>query len=464
MVITLAFVLAYWARYDLQIGGDVAAENYVPINSYYILQVALTVILLLVFQFKGLYRLPRGSTWLDEVSVVTSSTTIGIAILIVLVFGFRPVSYSRLLFGFSWVTVVILLGCERAFIGQIKRVLWARGVGVERVLVVGAGRIGQRIMQNILDQPALGYRLVGFLEDEPDSVEWTIPLIRGRADKLNGLGNFADICPVVRDYEIDEVIIALPSSAHSTILSVIDQCRRWEVDFKLVPDLYEMSFTKALINEVNGVPLIGVRDSSIRGLNLYVKRTMDVILTTIALVLLSPLILLTAILIKLDSPGPVFFRQTRVGKNGTLFTAYKFRSMKEKAEEELEKLACMNEASGPLFKIRCDPRVTRVGRVLRRTSLDEVPQLFNIVLGHMSWVGPRPGLPAEVAQYDDWHLERLELIPGLTGFWQVSGRSDIAFDEMVKLDLYYAENWSLALDIIILLKTIPAVIGGKGAY
>jgi lipopolysaccharide/colanic/teichoic acid biosynthesis glycosyltransferase len=177
-----------------------------------------------------------------------------------------------------------------------------------------------------------------------------------------------------------------------------------------------------------------------------------------------PLFFLIALLIRLDSPGHVFFTQIRVGKGERLFACYKFRSMREGAEEEKETLLDLNEADGPIFKIRKDPRITRMGRILRRTSLDELPQLFNVLMGHMSMVGPRPAPPAEVQRYQPWHKRRLEVAPGMTGLWQVSGRSELSFDEMVLLDLYYIENWSPIMDLQIMLRTLPKMITGQGAY
>jgi exopolysaccharide biosynthesis polyprenyl glycosylphosphotransferase len=191
---------------------------------------------------------------------------------------------------------------------------------------------------------------------------------------------------------------------------------------------------------------------------------MDIIIASVLLVLTYPLFLLISLLVKLSSPGPIFFRQVRVGRDQMRFHAYKFRSMKSSAEEEAPKLISLNEATWPLFKMKNDPRVTTVGRFLRRTSLDELPQLINVLRGEMSLVGPRPPTPQEVEQYNAWQLRRLEVTPGITGLWQVSGRSDLPFDEMVMLDLYYISNWSLTLDFKILLRTIPAVISGRGAY
>jgi exopolysaccharide biosynthesis polyprenyl glycosylphosphotransferase len=194
------------------------------------------------------------------------------------------------------------------------------------------------------------------------------------------------------------------------------------------------------------------------------KRGLDIIASGIGLVVLSPLLGLVALAVKSDTPGPILFRQERVGKNGRPFVLYKFRSMVVGAEQEQDQLVGQNEASGPLFKIKDDPRLTRVGKIIRRMSIDELPQLHNVLRGEMSLVGPRPAVPQEVEQYQEWHRKRLEISPGLTGLWQVSGRSDLTFDEMVLLDIYYIEHWSPALDAIITLRTIPRVLFGDGAY
>jgi len=218
------------------------------------------------------------------------------------------------------------------------------------------------------------------------------------------------------------------------------------------------------VDDLGGVPMIGVKKISITGWKLVTKRAIDFTIALVGLIISSPLTLLIALAIKLDSPGPVLFRQIRVGKGGRHFVLYKFRSMREGAEEEQQKLTALNETEGPIFKIRHDPRCTRAGKFLRRTSLDELPQLYNVLRGEMSLVGPRPPLPTEVEHYEEWHKKRLEISPGMTGLWQVSGRSELSFDEMVLLDIYYIENWSAALDTEIFLRTIPKVIFGGGAY
>jgi exopolysaccharide biosynthesis polyprenyl glycosylphosphotransferase len=325
------------------------------------------------------------------------------------------------------------------------------------VLVVGAGEVGRTIMRNMVAQPELGYHVVGFVDDKPE---------RGSRDlgRLKGLGGTEQIPQVIEAQKVDAVIITLPWLYHRKILGIMAQCERAMVSVRIVPDIFQMSLSNVDVDDLNGIPLIGVKEVSIKGWNLAVKRAIDVLFAAVALVLASPMMLVTAILIRLDSPGPVIFRQDRVGRGARAFTLFKFRSMREGAEEEKAALASMNEASGPLFKIREDPRRTKLGAFLRRWSLDELPQLYNVLRGEMSLIGPRPALPSEVARYQEWHRKRLQTWPGLTGLWQVSGRSELSFDEMVLLDIYYIENWSLLMDLQIALRTIPAALLGRGAY
>jgi exopolysaccharide biosynthesis polyprenyl glycosylphosphotransferase len=232
-----------------------------------------------------------------------------------------------------------------------------------------------------------------------------------------------------------------------------------------VPDLYEVSLGRLDIDTVNGIPLMGMKDHAILGVNFIMKRVIDVTVALAILAMFSWFFLLLAVLIWIeDRGGSPLYGQTRVGRGGRYFTMSKFRSMRPGADQQLGALLEYNEAEGPIFKMRDDPRRTRVGAFMRRWSIDELPQLWNVVKGDMSLVGPRPATPREVAQYEDWQLHRLETLPGITGLWQVSGRSELGFSEQVLMDIMYIENWSLGLDLRILLRTVPAVLSGKGAF
>lgn len=458
ILINVAYFISYWIRYELEWFLPVEEMYQLPFHMFVPSAVVYTFILLLVYWGEGVYKSKRGQSWLDEAYLVLRGTVVGTAIMIVLSVWYYTTLYSRLLFYvYAPVAIIVLLTLSRWIESRIKARLRKRGIGVERVLIVGAGETGRMIIRNLAAQPELGYELVGFVDDNPE---------RGEVDlgRFKALGSTENIPNIVSQYNVDEVIITLPWMYHRKILSIMAQCERQQVRAKIVPDLFQMSLSQVGLDDLNGIPLIGVRETIIEGSNLALKRAIDVIVSALALLLLSPFMLLIAILIRLESPGSPIFKQVRLGKDGKAFTVYKFRSMRLGAEEEREQLIEFNEATGPLFKMREDPRRTRLGRFLRRLSIDEFPQFYNVLRGEMSLVGPRPPLPQEVEHYQEWQKRRLAVRPGLTGLWQVSGRSDLSFEEMVLLDLYYIENWSLALDLKIIVKTIPTLIGGTGAY
>lgn len=457
VLISVGFFIAYVARYQLQWFRPVDEEFLVPYGIYFPSSLALTLILLLIYWVEGLYDLKRKRSWLNDVYVVFRGAVTGVAALYVLSLLYRPVLYSRLIYAYAGIVVLILLAAARALQRFIEGQLRRRGYGVQHVLIVGAGEIGRTIMRNIVAQPELGYQVVGFVDDKPE---------RGNRDlgRFKGLGSTEHIPEVIQEHKVDAVIITLPWLYHRKILGIMAQCERAGVSVKIVPDLFQLSLSNVDVDDLNGIPLIGVKSVSIKGWNLAVKRALDVVLASLGLILLSPVMLLTAVLIKLESPGPVIFKQTRIGRGGRPFILFKFRSMHAGAELEQEALVDLNEARGPLFKIREDPRRTKLGTFLRRTSLDELPQLYNVLRGEMSLIGPRPAVPSEVALYQEWHKKRLQIWPGISGLWQVSGRSELSFDEMALLDIYYIENWSLLLDLEIALRTIPALLLGTGAY
>jgi len=455
--INVAFAIAYWVRYELEWIKPVAEAYYAPYKVYLPFSLILTFILLVAYAVQGLYEPEGRRSWFDETQALVSGTATGILLMVAIFFFYQPYYYSRLLLVYAAVFIVALLSLLRLCRSLILQWLRKRGIAVKRVLIVGAGEVGRRVMRNILAQPNLGYQVVGFVDDNPEKGHSNI-------GRFKGLGSIDNLPDIIRREAVEEVIITLPWMYHRKILSIMAQCEQQRVQAKIVPDLFQMSLSHMAVDDLSGIPLISVREISFGRWEHVLKRTLDLVVASVCLVLFAPLMCLIALAIKLDSPGPVLFKQVRVGKDGKEFVMYKFRSMKEGAEEELEELRKFNEADGPIFKIKDDPRCTRVGRFLRRTSLDELPQLYNVLRGEMSIVGPRPPLPSEVAQYREWHRKRLEVSPGMTGLWQVSGRSHLSFDEMVLLDLYYIENWSPLLDLKILLRTIPKVIFGDGAY
>jgi exopolysaccharide biosynthesis polyprenyl glycosylphosphotransferase len=457
ILINVAFAIAYWLRYDLQWLRAVDPAFLVPFSVFIPFALILTALLLLIYRRAGLYRLRQGTSWFDEVYAIITGTTTAIVIMAVLVFILRSIFYSRLIFFYAGAFIVLLLSLSRLIKNLWQQHMRRRGISVARAIIVGAGEVGRTVMRTIVAHPHLGYEIVGFVDDDP---------VKGTTDigRFKGLGSLDNLPLLVQDEAIDEVIITLPWQYHRKIMAIMAQCERENVRARIVPDLFQMTLSRMAITEMAGIPMIGVKNVRISAFALFLKRVVDVAFATCVLVFAAPLMGLVALVIKLDSPGPTLFRQERVGKGGRPFTLYKFRSMSVGAEDQKELLRNLNEADGPLFKIKEDPRVTRLGRWLRRLSLDELPQFYNVLRGDMSLIGPRPPLPEEVAEYQPWHMRRLEIAPGITGLWQVSGRSELPFDEMALLDIYYIEQWTPALDVKILLRTIPTVLFGDGAY
>ena len=456
-LIWAASVLAWYLRYEVQLFRAVETGFLSPLGDYYGLFAGLTLIFLLVLAANGGYTARRGSSLVTEIARVTNAALISIVIIAAVTFGLRPFAFSRLLFLYAGLLIVFLLSSSRAIRRQIEARLRQLGIGVERVLIIGAGEIGRAVMRTMVARPDLGYSVIGFVDDDP---------VRGKTDigRFRALGGLDGVESLIKNEKLDELIITLPWTYHHKIAALVTVCDRLGVRPRVVPELFQFSLNRVDVDDLGGIPLIGVKEHNLPGAARVVKRGLDVVLTLIALFFLWPIFVIIAIAIRLDSPGPILFSQTRIGQTGKPFKVYKFRSMYQDAEEHLPVLNGMNEATGPLFKIKDDPRRTRVGRLIRKLSLDEFAQLINVLKGEMSWVGPRPGLPSEVEKYEPWHRQRLDVSQGITGLPQVSGRSDLSFDEACLLDIYYIENWSLSLDLTILLRTIPQVLSGKGAY
>ena len=450
----LAFYAAYHLRYVYEFGGDVPGESFVTYAAYAPVQALFVALCLLAYQVRGGYSVPRGSSIVAEASTIFTGSAVATMALFAITSLVRYPASSRLTFIYAWI-IAFLLGVVGRLVVRAARSHFHRaGFGTERVIVVGNTRLSRMVMQMLAQQRHLGYQVLGFVDEA----------VRSDFGRFRALGSVNQLAQIIDRTQATRVVVALPAAEHQQILSIIDHCRNDGVEFSLVPDLFELRLSHLAVEDVAGIPLFRLSEPSIAGFNLVVKRAVDVSASALGLFLLAPLILLVAAAIKVDSPGPIFFRQVRLGKGGAPFICFKFRSMREQAEREVADLQALNEAEGPLFKIRQDPRITRVGWVIRRLSIDELPQLWNVLRGEMSLVGPRPPIPSEVEQYEDWHRRRLEVVPGITGLWQVSGRSQLSFDEMVMLDIYYIENWSLGLDLQILLRTLPAVLAADGAF
>lgn len=459
----LAFRLGYALRYRLELGGKVSDAVWASWSTFSVPATVAVVLMLVIFPFRGVYQVRQKLALLDYVPRIAGGWAMVLSGIIMLAFFFQ-FTRSRLIFLYVGVLGLVFMVGHRAIASLVRQWLWRHGIGADRVLVVGEGPAGRRLMQSMIRDAGLGYRLIGYAGDAARGDRLHVATERGVLT-CPRLGGIDDIHNLVVRHRVDEVMVVEDRASVVDIRRVLDQCRGAPVQFRIVPDLLQISLDRVDISQIDGIPTIGVKDASIRGWNAIMKRTVDIALAIIvcAVGFLPALVLAT--LIKRDSSGPVFYRQTRIGQFGEPFTMLKFRCMVENADQMWEELAAAQKVNqGRLFKDPDDPRITRVGRVLRRYSIDEMPQFINVLRGEMSVVGPRPPLPLEVDEYEEWHLQRLLVRPGLTGLWQVNGRSDLSFDEMVRLDLYYAENWSPWLDIKVLLRTIPAVLLGRGAY
>lgn len=407
------------------------------------------VLVVLCCQGQSLYRTVRTRTALDESLAVLKAVALATMLLTAFIYLSGVKSVSRLVVVLSGLATVATLAAWRLWKRRIVEQRVARGIGARNVLIVGAGRVGQALASYLERNPHLGYVFKGFL-DENHSGD---PRLRGRIEDLGW---------VAQAEFADEVFVTIPSE-RELVKRVALESRERRLDVKVVPELYDGLGWHAPFEYVGEFPVRVLHREPIPVFGLLVKRAMDVLLSSVALLVLAPVFALLAVLIKLDSPGPVFYRAPRVGRKGRTFTCYKFRTMVATADEIKQLLRAKNERNGPFFKINDDPRITRIGRWLRKYSLDELPQFWNALRGDMSLVGPRPHPLDDFQEYRLEHLRRLDVKPGLTGLWQVTAREDPSFERNLELDLEYIETWSLWLDIKILLRTLPAALRGTGA-
>jgi Undecaprenyl-phosphate glucose phosphotransferase len=441
----LAFAVSYMLRLQSEY------EDIDPFSHYIGMMIIHSVIVVLVFMFYRLYHRQRATSHIDEFYSIFGAASVGTIVAIALIWLVykNQLDYPRLMMVYAWILTIMFVWFGRIVHSRVQWQLQSRGYNEARVVIVGTSEVGRMILQKIRQSPGLGYRVVGFVDDNSPP-----PTVLG----VEVLGSTSDLPHLIREQRIDEVIIATPEASHQDILSIIARCEQSRVTIRVFPDVFQIMASEVSIGDLNGLPLLTMRDVALSGWRVAVKRATDVVGGAIFLVLFSPLMLLVAILIKLDSPGSVFYVQERMGLDARPFPMLKFRSMRADAEAQ----------TGPVWASASDPRRTRLGSIIRRLSVDELPQFINVVVGEMSLVGPRPERPVFVEQfkrsiprYMDRHREKA----GLTGWAQVNGlRGDTSVVERTKYDLWYIENWSLLLDLKILLRTAWRVFGDRQAY
>ena len=446
----IAFLLHFSPTdlHHLSISGHLTVAKDQPIARYGGFLLLYVALILLFCQLQDLYRTPRGRPSSKETFAVIKAVSFATLLLTAFIYLSGVDIVSRSVVATSLLLNVVALAAWRYAKRQIVIHRVERGIGTRNAVIIGAGKVGQALARELEDNKLLGYRFKGFLDEN-------------HSNDPRMLGNIENLPRVARAQFVDEVFITIPSE-RELVKRIAIEARQHHLDVKVVPDLYDGLAWNAPLHRVGDFPVMEIHWRAIPTLGLFAKRVFDVAFSSVALLLCAPLFSFLAAWIKLDSPGPVFYRSRRAGKKGRAFICYKLRSMVPDADDLKESLRGRNERQGPFFKIENDPRITRSGRFLRKYSLDELPQLWNVLKGDMSLVGPRPHPLDDYLKYDVDHLRRLEVRPGLSGLWQVTARRDPSFETSIRLDLEYMDNWGFTLDLKILLKTLPAVLGGKG--
>jgi len=460
--VTLAAVpIAYWLRNDLfpRLFPRLYPAGLLDFSLYLVVVGPIVVLWSLLLFLSNAYRSRRTLGLADEVSMVARVSFFGTLLLTLVVFAARWTFLSRsFLFVFFFVNLFFLVSA-RVTVRLLARRVRMLGFNYRTVVLVGDTPRARSMARLIHEHPWWGMKLLGLIRERPADPDGA-----GSMSGILVLGTLADFEGIVRDIHVDEVILAVDRGDLPKLEDLFLLCEEMGIRTRLVLDFFPHVLARVELDEFQGTPLLTFSTTPDDPTALILKRGVDVFLAMVLLLASVIPLAVAALFIKLTSRGPVLFRQTRCGLNGRPFTLLKLRTMVEGAEELLDEVAHLNEHEGPVFKASNDPRLTGVGRLIRRFSFDEFPQLWNVLRGEMSLVGPRPPLPNEVARYERWQRRRLSMKPGVTGLWQVSGRNDIRnFEEWINLDLAYIDNWSLSLDAKILLKTIPTVLTGRGA-
>ncbi len=407
-----------------------------------------------VFAIYGLYDLRRPTHATAELRRLVNAAVMSVLLVVLITFETETDPRRELIPALLVICLVTVI-TGRLVTRRMTHTLNAHAITSQVTLIAGTNDEARALARTLQRRPWMGYRVCGFVEVSRSGLEVM--------DGIPVLGTVEDIAPISAAHGVRAVIIA-GSAAGGATLQLIDSALSADVNVRVSPGLPNLGAARVILEPIDGMALFSLRRHRFSRRQRVQKRCLDLFVTSIALVVSAPLMLGIAMLVRMSSPGPVLFRQRRVGAQERGFTIFKFRTMVVNADAQRDGLAAHNEADGLLFKMRRDPRVTKVGRLLRRTSLDELPQLFNVLRGEMSLVGPRPALPEEATRYAESQRARLRVKPGLTGLWQVNGRHDLAFEDYVRYDLFYVENWSLTMDLYILAKTIPALITARGSY
>ena len=442
-----AIVLAYWIRFSSPATQWFPVTKGIPeFQPYFLTGFVMVVIWLFIFRALGYYGTRRDARVVDEWTTIIKGISLGLLVFTSATFFYRGFSYSRLVFVFIWILSIVLLLLLRICVNRLERFLHRHGKDVPSILV-GSGKWGEIVFDKISRNPGLGFHIIGRVGKSK------------KADrKIKYLGSFSEIAGIIQDHQVDTVFITPSEKEGGQVFDVIDSCTGLNVEFYLIPDLLDVMTSRLRVQEIEGIPVLKIKEAALIGWKGVYKRAFDLIVSLAAFVLTLPIGILAVMLVKLGSKGPVFYRQERIGLDGKVFCLYKFRTMVQQAEKK----------TGPVWTTEKDPRVTAVGRFLRRTSLDELPQLINVIKGEMSLVGPRPERPYFVEKFKKQipkYLERHRVKSGMTGWAQVNGlRGNVSIEDRTRYDVFYVENWSPVFDLKIIFMTLITIIRGENSY
>ena len=451
-LVCLSFIFAYYLRFRVLI---FITPTSIPEIELYLRPLVFAVLIwLAILNFAGLYD-PKKVAPIDQAASAFIGGAFSGVFLVGLMFLYREYWFSRLLLIYAWLLSFGFISASRYMLEIISGVFKKIGYFRKNVVVFGTSSVARNFVEKIKKNKGIGYDIIFYFDD------------KSRAKKLDGIkvfNSFKKIKKMVVDRDIDVMVFdSKEILSTEKVLDIISEYETKDIEFKVIPGVLEIMESRVELDAIGGMPLVTIAKSRLTGFNLLLKRIFDFVFSLILVIISSPLMLLIALAIKIDSDGPVLFRQKRIGRGGKPFKMFKFRSMVKGAERLGTPLSYLYKVEGKTYKRKDDPRITRVGKLLRKFSLDELPQLLNVVTGEMSLVGPRPKVEAELEEYGSYY-EKLMITPGITGLWQVSGRAELSFEDRIRLDIYYIENWSLWLDLKILLRTVPAVFSTGGAY
>jgi len=464
VLISGAFFAAYFLRayfhafykWDLFPKWSVA-ENPVSLSEYLVVLFIVVPLWCLMLHINGMYSSMRTRKFYELIWIVLRASFFAVLSFGLVAFFFKMMFVSRLFFIIFVGLSLVFLVSEKLLLLVVIHRMRKKGVSLRQILIVGTGRRASNLIHVIKKHPEWGFEILGAVDDEPG---------RGikKVDSVDVIGPIEELSQILHTHAVDEVMFVVPRSRLDYIEEALLTCETEGVKATVAGDLFDMRIARSRSSELNGIPLITFETTVAREWELFAKRVVDFVLSGLGILILGPVLMVFAVLVKVTSRGPVLFKQKRLGLNGRIFHLYKFRTMFLGAEEDLSDIDVVHDSNSPEFKKRKIRYITPVGRMMRKFSVDELPQLFNVFVGHMSLVGPRPVVPTEVSQYKPWQRRRMSMRPGITCLWQVCGRNKVSFEEWMKMDLKYIDNWSPWMDFKILLKTIPVVLLGIGAY